>query len=270
VNRILPTAELASLVYGENGIGPDDPAEELHEASRLYAHVAPQRLGALLALSGSSELQQTVSRASRLHRQRPGVDLPHRPHPTVRFRDVLRRRRSQLPTTRRSLRPVELGGVLAASYGVTLWHAESRRRPVPSAGGLYPLEVYVAALAVDDLESAVYHYDPFRHRLERLGDVHEQQLADSLVDPTLVSRSSALVTVTAMFWRTRFKYGVRGYRFALLEAGHLIQNVALAAAAMRLSALPLGGFYDRRVDALVGADGLDEATVHAVLLGGRE
>ena len=72
-----------------------------------------------------------------------------------------------------------------------------------------------------------------------------------------------------MFWRSRFKYGLRGYRFALLEAGHLVQNLVLAAGALEVGALPLGGFYDRRVDELVGADGLDEATVYAVLLGGR-
>jgi nitroreductase len=62
---------------------------------------------------------------------------------------------------------------------------------------------------------------------------------------------------------------LRGYRFALLEAGHVVQNLVLAATALGLPALPLGGWYDRRVDALVGADGLDEATVYVVLLGGR-
>jgi SagB-type dehydrogenase family enzyme len=72
-----------------------------------------------------------------------------------------------------------------------------------------------------------------------------------------------------MFWRSRFKYGLRGYRFALLEAGHVVQNLVLAATALRLPTLPLGGWYDRRVDALVGADGLDEATVYVVLVGGR-
>ena len=51
-----------------------------------------------------------------------------------------------------------------------------------------------------------------------------------------------------MFWRTRFKYGLRGYRFALLEAGHVMQNAVLAAAALALPALPVGGFYDRRLD----------------------
>jgi SagB-type dehydrogenase family enzyme len=72
-----------------------------------------------------------------------------------------------------------------------------------------------------------------------------------------------------MVWRTRFKYGLRGYRFSLLEAGHLVQNVVLAATALGLPAVPLGGWYDRRLDELVGADGLDEASVYAVAVGGR-
>ena len=72
-----------------------------------------------------------------------------------------------------------------------------------------------------------------------------------------------------MIWRSRFKYGERGYRFALLEAGHAAQNMLLAATALALAALPLGGFYDRRLDELVGADGLDEATLYAIALGGR-
>ncbi len=78
-----------------------------------------------------------------------------------------------------------------------------------------------------------------------------------------------MIVVTALFWRSRYQYGPRGYRFALLEAGHLVQNALLAAAALRFEALPLGGFYDRELDDVVGADGLDEASVYALLLGGR-
>jgi SagB-type dehydrogenase family enzyme len=74
--------------------------------------------------------------------------------------------------------------------------------------------------------------------------------------------------MTAMFWRSRFKYGLRGYRFALIEAGHVMQNAVLAAAALGIAARPLGGYYDRLLDALVGADSLDEASVYALLLGG--
>ncbi|HEX7582631.1 MAG TPA: nitroreductase family protein, partial [Gaiellaceae bacterium] len=80
--------------------------------------------------------------------------------------------------------------------------------------------------------------------------------------------ATAVVFVTSVFWRTRFKYGLRGYRFALLEAGHVVQNVLLAAAALRVAALPLGGFYDARAEKLLGVDGVDESVVYAVVLGG--
>ena len=84
----------------------------------------------------------------------------------------------------------------------------------------------------------------------------------------MLDQASALVVVTAVFSRSRFKYGQRGYRFALLEAGHVVQNAVLAATELGLPALPLGGFYDRLLDGIVGADSLDEATVHALVLGG--
>ena len=71
-----------------------------------------------------------------------------------------------------------------------------------------------------------------------------------------------------MFWRTRFKYGLRGYRFALLEAGHAAQNLLLAATALRVPALPLGGFFDARVEALLGIDGVDESVLYGIALGG--
>jgi SagB-type dehydrogenase family enzyme len=70
-----------------------------------------------------------------------------------------------------------------------------------------------------------------------------------------------------MFWRSRFKYGLRGYRFTLLEAGHLVQNVLLSCTALGLAAVPIGGFYDRPVDELLGVDGVNESVVYAVSLG---
>ena len=78
-----------------------------------------------------------------------------------------------------------------------------------------------------------------------------------------------MIAVTAMVWRSRFKYGARAYRFVLLEAGHVAQNVLLAAAALGLAAVPLGGFYDREVDAVLGADGLYEASLYLIPVGRR-
>jgi SagB-type dehydrogenase family enzyme len=139
---------------------------------------------------------------------------------------------------------------------------------VPSAGALYPLEAYVVAAAVGGLEPGVYHYDPFRHRLALLGPARFSDLRETMVDPSLADVAAALIVVTGVFWRTRFKYGPRGYRFALLEAGHLMQNAVLAATDLDLVSLPLGGFHDALVDDLVGVDGLNEATLYALVLAG--
>jgi SagB-type dehydrogenase family enzyme len=265
----VPTVEFASLVYGPGGVALDDPAETFHEASRLYPRVAPGRLTTLLALAASPELQQTVERSSRAHGHRPAIELPQPALPRRTFRGLLTARRSGLAAGRRALTLPEVATVLGSSYAASSRGPEATRRPIPSGGALYPLELYVIALAIDGLEPGVSHYDPFRHRLELLAPVDSEGVAAALVDPTLLDRASALIVLTGSFWRSRFKYGTRGYRFALLEAGHLVQNAVLAAAALRLPALPLGGFYDRRLDELVGADGLDEASVYALLIGGR-
>lgn len=265
--RQAPTAEFASFVYGSEGVLLDDPAEAFHEASRLYPNVAPGRLASLLALAASSELQQTSERSSRTHAHRSGVDLPVVALPSTSLRRAIAGRASSLPEHRRPVPLDELAALLVSAYGTRTRDPGLLRRPVPSGGALYPLELYVLPLAVPRLDASAFHYDPFRHRLERLrplGDV-----AAALVDPAVASRAAAVIAITGMVWRARFKYGARGYRFALLEAGHVAQNMALAAAALGVGCLPLGGFFDRDVDRLVGADGLDETTLYLLAIGGR-
>ena len=268
MSGVVPTAEFASLVYGAGGVAMDDPAETFHEASRLYPSLAPGRLTSLLDLAASPELQQTLARASRTHAHRPAVDLPPYSPPGGRLSEALRRRRSAAAQAPASISLGQLSTVLGVSYAAAEIEPGVSRRLTPSGGALYPLELYVLALAVEGLGRGVYHYHPFRHGLECLTP-DPADVRTALVDPALADGAAAIVVVTAMFWRSRFKYGARGYRFALIEAGHVVQNAVLAAAALELSALPVGGFYDRRVDSLVGADGLDEATVYVLVLGGR-
>jgi SagB-type dehydrogenase family enzyme len=76
-----------------------------------------------------------------------------------------------------------------------------------------------------------------------------------------------VIVLTAVFWRSRFKYGARAYRFALIEAGHVAQSLLLGAAALGLRTLPVGGFYDRSVDALIGIDGVHEAALYLLPVG---
>jgi SagB-type dehydrogenase family enzyme len=102
----------------------------------------------------------------------------------------------------------------------------------------------------------------------RLTPLDWSRFPAALLDPSPLDTSAALLVVTAVFWRSRIKYGLRGYRFGLLEAGHLVQTIQLAATDLGLFALPVGGFFDRRLDQILGVDSLDEAAVYAVALGG--
>src|SRR3954447_3330115 len=206
----VPTAEFASIVYGGD-VPLDDPAEAFHEASRLYPNVAPPRIGVLTSLAASPELQQTTIRAARIHEHRPGVDLPAVRLPPRRFRDLLEDRCSAQPGVRTPLSLGDLATLLGVAYGVRP-RDRLPRRPMPSGGALYPLELYALPLAVDGLGRAAFHYHPFRHRLEALWAVAETDVADALVDPSLAERSAVLLVVTAMVWRTRFNDNKRRLR----------------------------------------------------------
>lgn len=264
----VPTANLASFVFGDSGVSPEDPGEAFVEATRLYPRLAPERVDTLLELARNPELGQMTARAGRTHDHRTAVALPGPALPEHRFSKLVPRRRSQRSETLGPITLDELAAVLGGSYLASEQPDGTPRRPVPSAGALYPLEVYVIPIAVNGLDVGVYHYHPFRHQLHVIAPLVWADLRGTVVDPSVLETAAALVVITAVFWRSRFKYGARGLRFALLEAGHLAQNALLVAAALGLAALPLGGFYDRRLDGLVMADGLDESTVHALVLGG--
>ena len=266
--RILPTPQFASLIYGQRGVPLDDPAETFHEASRLYPSMAPERLDVLHELEQGGELARATARASRTHDHRPGIALPRAAPLRGRLGDLLARRRSARGEVERPLLLTELAAVLDASYASEPRTGGEFRRPVPSAGALYPLEVYVVAASVRGLEPGLYHLQPFRRRLCLLAPPDGAAVRRALVDPAVADVAAAFLFVTGVFSRSRFKYGQRGYRFTLLEAGHLVQAAVLAATDLDLPALPIGGFYDRRLDALLGADGLDEASLYALALGG--
>jgi SagB-type dehydrogenase family enzyme len=159
----------------------------------------------------------------------------------------------------------QLSLLLAATYGSL---PESQRRSVPSGGALYPLSVYVAVLGRAEIAPGIYWHDPVAHTLATI-ETHDPTSAinEAMISPSYVEGASAIVIVTAMFWRSRFKYGERGYRYVLLEAGHAMQNLLLAATASSIPALPLGGFFDDVIERLLRIDGVDEGVLYTCALG---
>jgi SagB-type dehydrogenase family enzyme len=267
------TVPSATLVYGHDGPPQNDAAEEFHEASKLSRGFGDRPIGAYL-LESDAWLRVTSLRAAKRHPHRPVVHLPAPALPAASLAEAIEARRSAQVFADDPLAFDTLSTVLYAAYGVKEPYIEGDppprppRRTVPSGGALYPLEIYVLAWNVRRLHRGLYHFDPIRHVLERLraGDLEREVRAAMIyAEPALTC--GALLVVSAMFWRSRFKYGLRGYRFVLLEAGHVVQNVQLAAAALGLGSLPMGGYFDRSLDEVLDVDGVNESALYCVAIG---
>lgn len=153
--------------------------------------------------------------------------------------EVLAARRSVREFTDDPLEMAELSQLLWAAQGLT---APWGGRTAPSAGALYPIEVYLA------IREGVYHYLPEGHRLELLdrSDVRSP-LAAAALGQEAVADAPAVMILTGVYARTEAKYGDRAERYVQLEAGHVAQNVLLQAVALGLGAVPMGAFDDGAV-----------------------
>ncbi len=167
------------------------------------------------------------------------VDLPSPTEGTLPLEVALRNRRSVREFAPDPLTDAEVGQLLWAAQGVT---ADWGGRTAPSAGALYPLELYAVT------SSRAMHYLPDGHRAEITaeGDLRPDLMAAAF-DQETVGRASLVVVLTVVPARTAAKYGDRAARYVDLESGHAAQNLLLQATAIGLVAVPVGAFDDEAV-----------------------
>jgi len=138
-----------------------------------------------------------------------------------------------------------LSQLLWAAQGIT--GEDGRLRAAPSGGALYPLDVYavVGRSSTEGLKAGVYRYLPHRNGLRKIlsGDLRDS-LARDCLDQQWIAQAPVSLVVTAEYERIEKKYGARGRRYALMEAGHAGQNIFLQAEALGLSAGIVGAFRD--------------------------
>jgi SagB-type dehydrogenase family enzyme len=151
---------------------------------------------------------------------------------------------------RRSLREFDDEPLTLEQISQLLWAGQGVTDPAgyrtaPSAGALYPLELYLLT------GEGLYRYDPDQHALHRLRDEDlRSDLYDAALEQKAVLEAPICIAVTAVYGRTAGKYGVqRSPRYVHLEAGHAAQNILLQAVVLGLGAVPIGAFYDDRVQA---------------------
>jgi SagB-type dehydrogenase family enzyme len=259
--RFLQLAAASALPRRARAAGGDPPgAYEVHRATRNTWH-GPTALGSLFS-------------------EQP---LPYKPYPEAE-RIALP---AGAPVSRLSLadatradaarllgEPIPLAllaRLLALANGVTGTVGGSdppvQRRAAPSAGALYAGEVYVVAERVDGLAPGVFYYAALEHALVPLRSGAQLAAVTSAVEePEALAGAACVVLLTNVFARYAWRYGARGYRYALVDSGHIGENLRLAAAAAGLGHRGVPRFADDALAALLGVDGREEAVcaLHAV------
>jgi SagB-type dehydrogenase family enzyme len=250
---------------------PEESLAELyHENSKLFPLLAREQSSQFVVSPFEMFL---TTRGFRQYQDAPRTPLPTSLLSTDSLQDVMQRRRS----TRNLSGPLaldELATLLRQSLGITAvvanadYELHQGLRAWPSAGGLYPLDVYIVASNVDGLAPGIYHFNVVRNELERMPSRPPQDvLRDGFFWQDFVVSAAATFLYVAVFERTLAKYGDRGYRLVLLDAGHSAQNVLLTAAQLHIGAVCLGGFCDDSLADDLHIDGLSEAVIYATAIG---
>jgi SagB-type dehydrogenase family enzyme len=198
--------------------------------------------------------------------------LPRPEHVPLAIGDAIAQRRSCRRFAEEPLPLAALSALLQSAYGVgdTYLHGGQTMfdRPVPSGGGCYPLELYVLVRHVEGIPTGIHHYSARHHALEALGPFPKPDDLEALfLSQPWIAKAHVVVIVTAVAPRLLHRYGDRGYRYLLIEAGHVGQNLALVATASGLGSLSLGGFFDDDVSYMLGLDAACELPLYGIALG---
>lgn len=181
---------------------------------------------------------------------------------------TLARRRSLRDYQDRYLTQEELAVLVWATQGVTQSTQNYLLRTAPSAGALYPVETYVAIQKVEDLEPGIWHLYLPDFSLELVKEMDTRQpLVQACLGQRFMGEASVNFIWTGILNRSLWKYRERAIRYLFLDAGHICQNLMLAATALNLGCCPVGAFFDEEVEGLVGVDGVEEMALYLAAVG---
>ncbi len=181
---------------------------------------------------------------------------------------LLQRRSRREYSAGRSVPIAALSSLLWATQGLTARYGDAFFRTAPSAGGLFPVETYVSIRAVDGLQQGLYHFRPLAFDLEFLkkGDF-SKELTGAALQQDLILDAQITFIWSAIIARSRWKYRQRAYRYIYLDAGHIAQNLYLAAESLGLGACAIGAFYDDEANKILSLDGIEETVIYMAAVG---
>ena len=253
----------------------DDPfgslAEEYHVASRNPA--AFKHVYRAYETHYQPHVQHLMATAPLHLEDCPRVPLPPARAPVpMSVEEAITRRVSGRRFRQASLAPEELATLLYLAAAVRHVREEAGtpfyQRNVPNSGNLGSVEVYPVVLNVTGIEPGIYHFDSVRHDLARLraGD-YGTWLQKWVFLQLEFSEAAAALILTGAVGRLSSKYGLRGYRLALIDVGHVSENLYLTGTGLGLQVCATAGFIDDELDRALGLDGLETAALLVVLVG---
>ncbi len=181
---------------------------------------------------------------------------------------LLKRRSRRAYKVDAELKLDDLSFLIWATQGVTARYGDTLFRTAPSAGALYPVETYLYVRAVESLRRGLWHYNVRNFEIELIrDDFKEDELAQAALMQSMVQRAQVVFLWTAVVNRSKWKYLERAYRYIYLDAGHICQNLYLAAEACGLGCCAIGAFFDDWINRILGVDGLEETTIYLATVG---
>lgn len=162
----------------------------------------------------------------------------------------------------------ELCQLTWATQGITSGACRYDFRIVPSAGALYPIETYMVANRVEEISPGLYHYNVKETEWSLMKEGHfGPELSRAGLGQEMLEEAACVFIWTAIIERSKWKYSERAYRYIYLDAGHIGQNLYLAATGLGLGCCAVGAFFDEEVDQFIGVDGKNEISIYLGAIG---
>ncbi|KYK20402.1 hypothetical protein AYK21_06060 [Thermoplasmatales archaeon SG8-52-2] len=182
--------------------------------------------------------------------------------------EALKKRRSIRNFSDKPIIKQQLSFLLWASTGIQREEHGFNYRTAPSAGALYPIETYLIVNRVKEIPKGIYHYSIKDHTLEELktGDFGIE-ISHAALEQDMCKYASVVIIWTAIFNRSKWKYGERAYRYIYLDAGHIAENLALASTSLGLGSCQIAALFDDEINDLLGVNGIEESVIYMSVVG---
>ena len=261
-------------LYGKKNLD-DNIAMLYHENSKLYKYslrVQGERIG---KFTGSEYILKRANNPYKIYPNSEIIKLNEFINNNESdFLCVLRNRRStRVYDNNYKISLDYISSILYQSYGITGFNQEwnTNARNAPSAGGLYPLELYVVILNAT-IENGIYHYNVIDNTLELIckGNFNDELNNYIQAAPYVeLEEANCVIICTGMIERQSIKYGERAYRFMLQESGMVSLNISLIAEYLGVGSCILGGYHDDNINNLLKIDGVFETALSIITIGGK-